>query len=109
LRAIYAEGGGGSARAALRMSASVSRRDNTDRRVHLHESHRTLRDGSLGVAHLCQALRARLGSYRPSGTFRNSLVQLFLDTVTPLAKIPVKRQAPRSLTEYVTTIQNVSI
>jgi hypothetical protein len=89
------------------MSGSVSRRDNTDRRVHLHESHRTLRDGSLWVA-LSQALRARLRSYRPSGTFRNSLVQLFLDTVTHLAKIPVKRQAPRSLTEYVTVIQNVS-
>jgi hypothetical protein len=28
--------------------------------------------------------------------------------VTHLAKIPVKRQAPRSLTEYVTVIQNVS-
>ena len=78
-----------------------------NRRVHLRESHRTLRDGSLGVA-LSQALRARLRSHRPSGTFRNRLVQLFGDTVTHLAKIPVKRQAPRSLTEYVTVIQNVS-
>jgi hypothetical protein len=42
------------------------------------------------------------------GTFRNSLVQLFGDTVTHLSKIPVKRQAPRSLTECVTVIQNVS-
>jgi hypothetical protein len=34
-----------------------------------HESHRTLRDGSFGVA-LSQALRARLRSHRPSGKFR---------------------------------------
>jgi hypothetical protein len=40
--------------------------------AHLHESHRTLRDGSFGVA-LSQALRARLRSHRPSGTFRNKL------------------------------------
>ena len=59
---------------------------------------RTLRDGSLGVA-LSQALRARLRSHRPSRTIPNSLVQLFGDTVTPLAKISVKRRAPRSLTE----------
>jgi len=43
-----------------------------NRRAYLHESHRTLRDGSFGVA-LSQALRARLRSHRPSGTFRNSL------------------------------------
>ena len=43
-----------------------------NRCAHLHESHRTLRDGSFGVA-LSQALRARLRSHRPSGTFRNSL------------------------------------
>jgi hypothetical protein len=36
------------------------------------ESDRTLRDGTLGVA-LSKALRARLRSHRPSGTFRNSL------------------------------------
>ena len=34
----------------------------------LHESYRTLRDGSFGVA-LSQALRARLRSCCPSGTF----------------------------------------
>jgi hypothetical protein len=39
--------------------------------VHLQESHRTLRDGSFGVA-LSQALRARLRSHRPSGTFQTS-------------------------------------
>src|ERR1700692_2678917 len=39
-------------------------------RVHLHKSHRTLRDGSFRVA-LSQALRARLRSHRPSGTFGN--------------------------------------
>jgi hypothetical protein len=70
-----------------------------NRRVHLHESHRTLRDGSLEVA-FSQALRARLRSHRPSGTLPNSLVQLFGDTVAYLAKITLKRQAPRSLTEY---------
>ena len=37
------------------------------RYAHLRESHRTLRDGSFGVA-LAQALRARLRSHRPSGT-----------------------------------------
>jgi hypothetical protein len=37
----------------------------------LRESYRTLRDGSLGVA-LSQALRARLRSHCPSGTFRNN-------------------------------------
>jgi hypothetical protein len=36
------------------------------------ESDRTLRDGTLGVA-LSQALRARLRSHRPSGTYRNGL------------------------------------
>jgi hypothetical protein len=76
-----------------------------NRRVHLHESHRTLRDGSFGMA-LSQALRARLRSHRPSGTFRNSLVQLFGDTATYLAKILVERS--RSLTEYVTVIPNMS-
>jgi hypothetical protein len=40
--------------------------------AHLHESDRALRDGSFEVA-LSQALRARLRSYRPSGTFRNRL------------------------------------
>ena len=39
--------------------------------VHLQESHRTLRDGSFGVT-LSQALRARLRSHRPSGTFQTS-------------------------------------
>jgi hypothetical protein len=36
----------------------------------LRESDRTLRDGSFGVA-LCQALRARLRSHRPSRDIRN--------------------------------------
>ena len=96
------------------MSATVSRRDNTDRslarsawysvprkkpsrrvryeraqlipevflvegflnrRPPLHESDRTLRDGSFGMA-LSQALRARLRSHRPSGTFLNGLETL---------------------------------
>jgi len=42
----------------------------SNRCAHRYSSHRTLRDGSLGVV-LSQALRARLRSYRPSGTFRN--------------------------------------
>jgi hypothetical protein len=37
--------------------------------VHLQASHRTLWDGSFGVT-LSQALRARLRSHRPSGTFQ---------------------------------------
>jgi hypothetical protein len=37
--------------------------------VHLPESNRTLRDGSFGVG-FSQALRARLRSHRPSGTFQ---------------------------------------
>jgi hypothetical protein len=41
----------------------------SNRCAHLRESYRTLRDGSLGVT-LSQALRARLRSHRPSGTFR---------------------------------------
>jgi hypothetical protein len=44
----------------------------SNRCAHFHESDRTLRDGSFGVA-LSQALRARLRSHRPSGTFRNRL------------------------------------
>src|SRR5580700_6648841 len=44
----------------------------SNRWANLRESHRTLRDGSFGVA-LSQALRARLRSHRPSGTFRNSI------------------------------------
>ena len=44
----------------------------SNRRAHLNESHRTLRDGSFGAA-LSQALRARLRSHRPSGTFRKRL------------------------------------
>jgi hypothetical protein len=48
-------------------------RPRKDRRcAHFHESDRTLRDGSFGVA-LSQALRATLRSHRPSGTFRNRL------------------------------------
>ena len=39
--------------------------------VHLPESHRTLRDESFGVG-LSQALRAKLRSHRPSGTFQTS-------------------------------------
>jgi hypothetical protein len=39
----------------------------SNRCAHLHESNRTLRDGSFGW-HLSQALRARLRSHRPSGT-----------------------------------------
>jgi hypothetical protein len=42
--------------------------NSSNRRAPLHESDRTLRDGSFGVA-LFQALRARLRSQRPSGTF----------------------------------------
>ena len=38
----------------------------------LQARHLTLRDGSFGVA-LSQALRARLRSHRPFGTFRNRL------------------------------------
>ena len=43
-------------------------------------------------------------------TFRNSssLVQLFGDRVTYLAKTAVKRVAPAALTEYVIVIPNVS-
>jgi hypothetical protein len=55
-------------RAIALLPSKVSNRD-----TRLHESHRTLRDGSFGVAHLSQALRARLRSYRPSGTFRSKL------------------------------------
>jgi hypothetical protein len=40
--------------------------------AHLRESYRTRRDGSFGVT-LSKALRARLRSHRPSGTFRNRL------------------------------------
>jgi hypothetical protein len=43
----------------------------------LHRSYRTLRDGSFGVA-VSQALRARLRSHRPSGTFRNVLAKLIV-------------------------------
>jgi len=42
----------------------------SNRCAHPCESHRTLRDGSFGVA-LSQALRARLRSPRPSGTTRH--------------------------------------
>jgi hypothetical protein len=50
--------------------------------AHPHESDHTLRDGSFGVA-LSQALRARLRSHRPSGTFRNRLI---LRLVLPLGR-----------------------
>jgi hypothetical protein len=46
--------------------------NHSNRFAHLHESGRTLRDGSFGMP-LSQALRARLRSHRPSGTFRNGL------------------------------------
>ena len=44
----------------------------SNRCAHLHESDRTLRDGSFGLA-LSQPLRARLRSHRPSGTFYSPL------------------------------------
>jgi hypothetical protein len=50
----------------------VSSLQSSNRWAHLRESHRALRDGSFGVP-LSQALRARLRSHRPSGTFRNRL------------------------------------
>jgi hypothetical protein len=45
----------------------ISSLQSSNRCAHLHESYRTLRDGSFGVAP-SQALRARLRSCRPSGT-----------------------------------------
>jgi hypothetical protein len=54
----------------LSFCVRISWLQSSNRRAHLHESHRTLRDGSLGVA-VSQALRARLRSHRPSGTSRN--------------------------------------
>src|ERR1700676_3385329 len=50
----------------------ISSLQSSNRCAHLRESNRTLRDGSFGAA-LSQALRARLRSHRPSGTFRNRL------------------------------------
>ena len=53
----------------FRMSkfSSVQSSNHSNRFAHLHESDRTLRDGSLGRT-VSQALRARLRSHRPSGT-----------------------------------------
>jgi hypothetical protein len=56
--------------------------NSSNRRAHLHESDRTLRDGSFGVA-LFQALRARQRSHRPSGTFHN---RLWLTRINPGAE-----------------------
>src|SRR6202035_2669934 len=53
-------------------STSINRLSKTpsiDSCVHLPESNRTLRDGSFGVG-FSLALRARLRSHRPSGTFQ---------------------------------------
>src|SRR5271154_1188114 len=52
--------------------SEISSLQSSNRCARLRQSHRTLRDGSFGVA-LSQALRARLRSHRPSGTFRNRL------------------------------------
>ena len=45
-------------------------------------SHRTLRDGSFGMA-LSQALRARLRSHRPSGTFATGFSQMLFAKCLP--------------------------
>ena len=50
----------------------VRSHQSSNRCAHLRESHRTLWDGSFGVVPP-QALRARLRSHRPSGTFRNRI------------------------------------
>jgi hypothetical protein len=57
---------------SILLSDAANRRPKTSRSIRAYtckNPHRTLRDGPFGVA-LFQALRARLRSHRPSGTFQ---------------------------------------
>src|ERR1700726_3250613 len=53
----------------MMLEHEISSLQSSNRCAHLRESNRTLRDGSFGVG-FSQALRARLRSHRPSGTFQ---------------------------------------
>src|SRR5580693_10471994 len=64
----------------FKFSHSKFRHSNHRIGAQLRESHRTLRDGSFGVA-LSQALRARLRSHRPSGTFATGFSWMLLPNV----------------------------